>query len=168
MVGGALTVLAFGAGAFALTGGGDRTPAAAAQGVAAGGERVLGSGTAGAFEVGVTGSECGHTAVGPDDLRQVAKGEFCLVSVVVKNNGGQPALLDGGAQQAIDVVGQVYPVSDQAAVFLNDQQPSLLDEVGAGATVRGVLPFDVPAGTKLSALMVHEAMDGAATRVPFS
>jgi hypothetical protein len=130
--------------------------------------RVLGSGTAGAFAVSVTGTECGLATVGPEELRQSAKGQFCLVSVSVENNGGQPALLDGGAQQAVDAAGRAYPVSDQAAVFLNDQQPSLLDEVGPGATVRGVLPFDVPAGTNLSALMVHESMGGAAVRVPFS
>jgi hypothetical protein len=163
VVAGGLAVLALGAGAYAIGNGAESSPKAVAAAT-----RVLGSGTAGVFAVSVTGTECGLSAVGPDELRQSAKGQFCLVSVSVKNNGGEPALLDGGAQRAVDAAGRAYPVADRAAVFLNDQQPSLLDEVGPGATVRGVLPFDVPAGASLSALMVHESMSGAAVRVPFS
>lgn len=85
--------------------------------------------------------------------------EFCLVNVTVENAGRESRPLDGSAQRAVDVHGRAYPVDDRAAAFLNDQLPSLLDEIPAAATVRGVLPFEVPAGTRLSALLVHESAE---------
>ena len=42
-------------------------------------------------------------------------------------------------------------VAEQAAVFLNDRSPALLDRIGPGQTVAGVLPFDVPVDARLNA-----------------
>jgi hypothetical protein len=153
-----VAVVAVGAGAYAMARADDPAPAAGAGGTA----------SEGPFAVTVTKTECGVPAVGPEDLRQPAKGQFCLVSVSVKNTGGEAALLDGGAQQATDGEGRIYPVADQASVFLNTGAPSLLDEVPPGATVRGVLPFDVPQGVRLSALTVHESMGSRGVSVPLS
>jgi Domain of unknown function (DUF4352) len=129
---------------------------------------VARSATEGTFELAVTGSRCGVAEVGPADLAQRATGKFCLVDVKVKNTGPEAVLLDSGAQRAVDVQGRSYPVANAAAVFLNEQRPSLLDEIAAGAEVRGVLPFDVPHDVVPSAVVLHEAVGSAGAPVPLA
>lgn len=175
-------MIAIGSGAYAMRGVSDTPtatpagmPSAAASG---GGTGELESGTdlatldrtgaEGVFVVTVTGVRCGVEEVGPADLRQPAKGEFCLVEVSAENAGGEAHLLDGGAQRAVDTQGRAYPVDDRAAAFVNDRNPTLLEEIAPGATVTGVLPFDVPAGTRLATLVVHESPGSRGTRVSLS
>ncbi|MEV4343598.1 DUF4352 domain-containing protein [Actinoplanes sp. NPDC049596] len=122
----------------------------------------------GHFELTVLGSRCGVTSVGPQDLPQRPQGQFCLVDVEVQNTSSEAELLDPGAQRAIDAQGAEHPLAEQALVFLNEAQPTLLEEIAPGATVKGVLPFDVPAQTQLSELVLHSAMDSAGARVPVS
>ena len=165
VAGTALVLIALGGGAYALS---QRGPATSPSAVQAGSAVAGGTGTEGPFSLTVTGTRCGVQQVGPADLPQRPTGQFCLVDVAVKNTGREADLLDGGAQRALDNQGKSYPVDDRASVFLNDQNPSLLEEIQPGATVRGVLPFDVPAGIRLSAVMLHAAMDTPGVRVPLS
>jgi hypothetical protein len=189
---GVLAVVAVGAGAYAISasggpdgdesgkatvaasavvagngiGGGDEAPYVVDPGAQ---DAVLNrTGADGAFIVTVAGVKCGIAAVGPADLLQRANGRFCLVSVSVENAGREPRLLDGSAQRAVDAHGKNYAVDDRAAAFLNAQTPTLLDEIAAGATVRGVLPFDVPAGTRLNALLVHESGTSKGAKIALS
>lgn len=155
-VGGLVTVAVLAAGAYGMSR--DESPTAAPSAAASGAE--------GALNVTVTGTRCQVPSVGPNDLTQRAAGEFCLVDVVAKNTGAEPLLLDQGAQRALDAQGNAHPVSEAAWVFLNDGRPSLLDEIPAGGEVSGVLPFDVPRGTTLSTLELHESIASAGTSVP--
>jgi len=172
IAGGVLAVVAAGAGAIMLTGGDDKAaenrPAANADSANGAVTALTASGTDGAFAFSATSIECGVATVGPEELPQRAAGQFCLVDVSVKNTGTEAALLDPGAQRAVDGQGREHPVADQAGVFLNDQKPSLLDEIAPGTEVRGVLAFDVPAGERLTTLRLHESMDSAGVRVPLS
>ncbi|SNY58253.1 DUF4352 domain-containing protein [Paractinoplanes atraurantiacus] len=156
LVGAAVAVIALGTAAFAAT---RDEPAPAPEPPRA---------FEGHFQLTVTGSRCGVPSVGPQELPQRAAGQFCLVDVAVHNSGAEAELLDPGAQRAIDSQGAEHPVADQALVFLNEPQPTLLEEIAPGATVKGVLPFDVPAGVQLSELVLHTAMDSTGARVPVS
>jgi uncharacterized protein DUF4352 len=122
-------------------------------------------GADGAFIVSVVGLQCRLRTIGSPGLRQLAKGEFCLVNVAVENAGRESRLLAGSEQRAVDSHRRSYPVDDRAAAFLNERVPSLLDEIPAATTVRGVLPFEVPAGTRLSALVVHESAASPGARI---
>ncbi|MBU2663453.1 DUF4352 domain-containing protein [Actinoplanes bogorensis] len=123
----------------------------------------------GTLSVAVTKTECGVAEVGPPDLPMPASaGQFCLVSVAVQNTGKEPRLLDPGAQRAVDQHGRSHRVAEQAAVFTNDQDPSLLDEIPPGAIRLGVIPFDVPTGVHLTSLMLHKSPWSAGVRVPLS
>ncbi|MFI6076544.1 DUF4352 domain-containing protein [Actinoplanes sp. NPDC051343] len=119
-----------------------------------------------AFDVGTV--QCGVGTVGPAELPQRANGQFCLVHVTVRNAGTQPALLDPGAQEAIDAQGRRYPVSDRAAVFLNDGDPTLLEEIPPGASVPGALPFELPSGVSPVAVELREKVGSAGVRVSLS
>jgi hypothetical protein len=178
-VAGALAVIALGSGAYAMSVGGDEpaasaVPAATPSGSLAGPDRLedaaalLRTGAEGVFVLSVTGVHCGVKAVGPAGLRQRPHGTFCLVDVTVENAGQEAQRLDGGAQRAVDTRGRAYPVAGRAAVFLNDRTPTLLEKIAPGSTVRGVLPFDVPRGTRLSALMLHNLAGSRGARVPMS
>ncbi|MBL7261523.1 DUF4352 domain-containing protein [Paractinoplanes lichenicola] len=124
--------------------------------------------TEGTLSIAVTKTECGVAEVGPPDLPLPAEGEFCLVSMAVQNTGKEARLLDPGAQRALDGQGRSYRVAEQAAVFVNDQDPSLLDEIPAGAIRQGVVPFDVPKGARLTELLLHKSPYSTGVRVPLS
>jgi hypothetical protein len=115
------------------------------------------TGADGAFIVTVTGVRCGVKAVGAAR----ARGRFCLVGIAVENAGQEARRLDGAAQRAVDGHGRAYAVAGRAAGVLAEQVP-------AGATVRGVLPFDVPVGDRLVALLVHESAGSRGARVGLS
>lgn len=159
---GVLAVIAFAAGAYAMSRR-DADPVAPPVAV------LAQSGSDGALAFTVTGSTCGVRTVGPAVLTQrPTAGQFCLVDVTVRNLGTEPELLDPGAQHAIDGQGRQYPISDRAAVFLNDRNPSLLEEIPAGATVPGVLAFDVPADVLLGSVVLHESVTSTGVRLPLS
>ncbi|MDI6099214.1 DUF4352 domain-containing protein [Actinoplanes sp. NEAU-A12] len=120
---------------------------------------------AGDFAFDVTGLRCGVSAVGPSDLEQRAAGQFCLLDLRVTNNGGEPELLDSGAQRIHDTNGVAYAVADSAAVFLNDGDPTLLDEIEPGETVTGVLPFDLPLDARPGEATLRDGMSAPGVRV---
>ncbi|WP_127499017.1 DUF4352 domain-containing protein [Actinoplanes solisilvae] len=122
----------------------------------------------GTIAITVTKTECGLSEVGPTDLPLAAEGEFCLVTMGIRNTGKAPRLLDPGAQRGIDGQGRSHRVAEQAAVLVNDQDPSLLDEIPPGATRQGVIPFDVPKGARLTAFVLHKSPDSTGVRVPLS
>lgn len=122
----------------------------------------------GTLSVSVSKTECGLATVGPADLPLAAEGEFCLVTMAVRNTGKEPRLLDPGAQRAVDEHGRSHRVAEQAAVFVNDQDPSLLDEIPPGATRHGVVPFEVPKGVRLAAFQLHKSPHSTGVRVPLS
>ncbi|WP_250031744.1 DUF4352 domain-containing protein [Paractinoplanes maris] len=122
----------------------------------------------GTLAISISKTECGVTEVGPADLPLPAEGEFCLVTMTVQNTGKEPRLLDPGAQRAVDEHGRSHRVAEQAAVLMNDQDPSLLDEIPPGATRHGVVPFDVPKGIRLAAFQLHKSPHSAGVRVSLS
>ncbi|MEV0899623.1 DUF4352 domain-containing protein [Actinoplanes sp. NPDC049802] len=120
----------------------------------------------GQFTVSATALRCGVPSVGPAGLEQRAAGQFCLLDVTVTNNGREPELFDSGAQRIHDTNGEAYAVAEQAAVFLNDRSPTLLDRIGPGETVAGVLPFDVPVDAQLSGGVLSGEESTPGVRVP--
>jgi hypothetical protein len=172
IAGGVLALVALGSAGCGSSDSDDKAaPApAAASASAASAVPVAGAQTAaeGTFAFTVTGSKCGVKSVGPADLEQKATGQFCLVDVSVKNVGTKATLLDGGAQKGVDAQGKEYPVADLATVFLNDKSPTLLEEIKPGAEVKGVLPFQVPATAKITAVVLHGSMSTPGVRVALS
>jgi len=184
-----VSLAALGVGAYAVgSSSGDAGAQAATWAVSAGptvGNRDVESGAAeamldrtgadGAFIVTVTGLRCGAAALQPAaaavryrGLRQRYHEQLCLVGVSVENAGREARVLDGGAQRAVDGHGRAYAVVDRAAVFLNERAPSLLDAIPGGATVHGVLPFEIPAEAHLVALLAHESAGTRGTRIALS
>ncbi|GGN39266.1 hypothetical protein FHR83_006753 [Actinoplanes campanulatus] len=122
----------------------------------------------GKFEFTVTGMKCGAKKVGGQFNEVRAQGEFCQVSVTVKNVGTSAEIFDSNSQKAYDEAGTEYSVDSAAELAVNDDNQTWLENINPGNKIKGVLVFDVPAGTKPATIVVHESMFTAGVRVPLA
>jgi hypothetical protein len=112
----------------------------------------------GQFEFRVQRIECGKTTVGDRYLSKAAQGQFCLVTVDVKNIGKEPRTLDGGNQKATGPGGVKYQNDAAAEFYANKDAKTLLDNINPGNSVTGVLVFDIGKDAKISTLELHDSL----------
>lgn len=124
--------------------------------------------TDGKFTFTVTGMKCGATQVGSDMLGEKAQGQFCLVTVKVKNTGTSAEMFNDSSQKAYDATGAEYSVDSAAGLYVNKEHQTFLQDINPGNTVAGQLVFDVPQGTKLTSVVLHESQFTAGIKVPVS
>jgi hypothetical protein len=159
----ALTVIACGAGsgkpAGSVNAGSDNTNTAAAQV----GQAVRD----GKFEFTVQKIKCGVTEVGDSVLGEKAQGQFCLVTVKVKNIGNEAQTFDNSNQFAYGSTGAKYDSNTSAGMDVNQNDDTFLNDINPGNSVTGVLVFDIPKTAKLAKLELHDSMfsDGVVVTV---
>ncbi|MBM2621061.1 DUF4352 domain-containing protein [Actinoplanes sp. LDG1-06] len=119
----------------------------------------------GDFQFTVTGVKCGVAKVGNQYFGEKAQGQFCLVSVQVKNIGKEAQTLIDSVQKAFDAQGTEYSVDSGAAIYANGDQQVFFEDVNPGNTVRGKLVFDVPKGTKLTTVELHDSLFSGGVKV---
>ncbi|MEU8242249.1 DUF4352 domain-containing protein [Actinoplanes missouriensis] len=112
----------------------------------------------GKFEFTVSKVKCGVDSVGSDLLGQKAQGEFCLIDIKVKNIGKEAQTFADSAQKAFDAKEVEYSSDSSAAIYANGESQLLLSEINPGNSAKGKLIFDVPAGTKLTSLELHDSI----------
>jgi hypothetical protein len=118
----------------------------------------------GKFEFTVTKVKCGVAKVGSSLLNEKAQGQFCLIDVRVKNIGKEAQYFSDSEQKAFDAAKVEYSVDSAAALYANDEQQVLFEEINPGNTVKGKLVFDIPKGTELTSLELHDsAFSGGVT-----
>jgi Domain of unknown function (DUF4352) len=111
----------------------------------------------GKFEFVVSGVKCGATKVGPSGFGEKAQGQFCFVSVSVRNIGKEAQLFDGSSQKAHDAKGTEFSNDSGAEMYANEGSPTFLQEINPGNQVKGRLVFDVPKKTKLAKIELHDS-----------
>jgi hypothetical protein len=111
----------------------------------------------GKFEFTVTKVDCSKTKIGSGPLTQTAQGKFCLVNVTVKNIGDQAQLFDAGSQKTLDSKGTQYDADSGAALYVNKNSETFLNNINPGNQVKGVLPFDVPKTVTITAVELHDS-----------
>jgi uncharacterized protein DUF4352 len=121
--------------------------------------------TDGKFQFTVTGLECGLDRVG-GEFGEKAHGEFCVVSLSVKNVADTAEAIIDTSQQAIDGKGNTYSVNSTAGISAGGDSALLFENINPGNTARGKLVFDVPEGTELTAVILHESMYTRGVKVP--
>ncbi len=114
--------------------------------------------TDGKFEFTVTGMDCSKKTLGADPVSTQATGVFCLVNVSVANIGDEAQTLDSTSQYGYDAAGKKYSTDTEAAFYLENGGDTLFEQLNPGTSVDGVLVFDVPAGTQLTKLELHDSM----------
>jgi Domain of unknown function (DUF4352) len=120
----------------------------------------------GKFEFVVTEVEPPVKTIGSNEfLQEDAQGEFVVVRVDVKNIGDKPQLLSPDNQKAF--AGKTeFGVDPNAWTAFADEGKYLLDEINPGNQVQGVpLAYDVPVGTKLTHLELHDSPFSGGVRV---
>lgn len=112
----------------------------------------------GKFEFTVTKVACGKTRIGAEPFDATAQGVFCLINVTVKNIGKEARSFSGVNQKAFSRNGAEYANSTEAEMYANKDANTFLNEVNPGNSVKGVLVFDVPKGTRLTKIELHDSM----------
>ncbi|WP_406103709.1 DUF4352 domain-containing protein [Micromonospora globbae] len=122
----------------------------------------------GKFEFTVKSSKCGVAKVGSDLLGDKAQGQFCLITVNVKNIGKEPQTLIDSSQKAYAADGTEYSTDSEAAIYANKDQQTLFNEINPGNQVTGVLVFDIPKKAKLAKLELHDSLFSGGVTVALS
>lgn len=112
----------------------------------------------GKFEFTVQKVKCGVSKVGSDLLGAKAQGQFCLVTLKVKNIGKEPQLFSDSNQKGFGAGDTEYSPDSGAALYVNDGANTLLNEINPGNQVTGVIVFDIPKNAKLAKLELHDSM----------
>ncbi|MCW2642163.1 MAG: hypothetical protein JWP76_4469 [Dactylosporangium sp.] len=111
----------------------------------------------GQFEFIVQKVDCGKATVGDEFLNKTAQGQFCLITVDVKNIGKDPRLFDGGNQKATGAGGVKYRNDGVAEFYANKDSKTFLDNINPGNSVTGVLVFDIAKDARISTLELHDS-----------
>ena len=99
------------------------------------------------FEFTVTKFSCGETTVGTNQyLQKTAQGQYCRMSLTIKNVGDKAQSLFSGDQKLVDNQNKQYSADDQATFYAAPQGSSSTwyNDINPGNTVTGDIIFDVP------------------------
>jgi hypothetical protein len=118
----------------------------------------------GRLEFTVTSVSCGHESVGTLITRD-AQGQFCIVDLSVRNIGTSDQLLLDSAQVAIGTDGAEYDADSQAGVIASNNISTWINLVKPGSTVTGKIVYDLPDGTSISKLELHDSAFSGGTTV---
>jgi hypothetical protein len=118
----------------------------------------------GKFTFVVEGYECGIKEVGNEFLSQKAQGEYCVIQVKVTNTGDEAQYMFADNQYLYDQKGRQFSADTTANIYSGDSGDVWMTEINPGNSVKGYIFFDVPKGTKLSYLELHDsAFSGGVT-----
>jgi hypothetical protein len=112
----------------------------------------------GKFEFTVTKVAPPVAQIGDSVLTKKAQGQFVLVNVTVENIGDKSQMFDGSNQTLFDAKGRKFDADSSAAMYLGEQSNSFLNDINPGNKVSGVIVFDIPKGTVLDRLELHDSM----------
>jgi hypothetical protein len=119
----------------------------------------------GNFEFTVQRVRCGLRTIGSNPyLTKKAQGQFCVVTLRVKNVKTEPRMLSDFAQQAF-VGTSSFDADSEAGMYLADDGNSVwLTTINPGNAVTGKVVFDIPPGARLTGLELHDSgfSDGVA------
>ena len=102
--------------------------------------------------------KCGIAQVGTNVyLTQKAQGQYCRASIKVENIGDEAQTMFASNQYLFDTKGRKFS-ADATANMYDDSAKLMFEEINPGNSLRGYVFFDVPKGTKISKLELHDSM----------
>lgn len=119
----------------------------------------------GRFEFVVSRVDCSKSQVGLEYLHRTAKGRYCVVSLSITNIADEPQFFLGRAQKAFDAKGTAFTDDAVAGFFANRDAHAFLQKIDPGQRITGRLVFDVPKGTTLAAMELHDSFFSGGVRV---
>jgi Domain of unknown function (DUF4352) len=121
----------------------------------------------GVLEFTVKSMNCGVTQIGDEYLNKEPQGQYCIVTIKVKNASKKPTTWDGDNQTLIDTKDSEYSPDNSAWAYL-DANNTLLEEINPGNSVTGRVAWDVPKKTKPDRLLLKEGIFGFSEGVTVS
>lgn len=95
-----------------------------------------------------------------------ATGQFCVVTMTVRNVDDEAHTLWMGAQEARDARGRTFSADGNAWWYHAPARE--WGDVNPGLSLTGDLVFDVPRGTRLTELVVRDSLFSTGTVLPLS
>ena len=112
----------------------------------------------GKFAFTVTAVKCGIAQVGTNVyLTKKAQGQFCQVSLKVENVGNEAQMMFASNQYLFDTNGRKFSADPEANIY-DDTAKLMFENINPGNSIQGHVYFDVPKGTKVSKLELHDSM----------
>lgn len=111
----------------------------------------------GKFEFTVAKVKCGVHAVGDSLLSDKAQGQFCLVTLKVRNIGSEAQTFDDSSQYAFGTTGAKYSADSTAGIDANNGTASFLDDINPGNVVTGIVVYDIPKTAHIAKLELHDS-----------
>ena len=112
----------------------------------------------GNFQFTVTKVQCSLAKIGENQyLEKKAQGQFCVVTLKVKNVKKEPQGFTDSAQKAY-VGDAVYEADSEAGLYANKDNGVLFTNINPGNIVTGKIVFDIPKGAKLTKLVLHDSI----------
>lgn len=127
---------------------------------ATGGSQIGQSVRDGDFEFVVTKAESAGSVLGNQQyLKETAQGEWFVVTMKVTNIGNEAQMLDAGDQKAFNASNQEFSASMQGSLAANNHKTTtFLNNINPGNSVSGKIAFDVPKGTDITRLELHDSI----------
>jgi hypothetical protein len=118
----------------------------------------------GKFEFVVHSMECGQSRVGNQFIHADAKGQYCVVTVTVRNIGTESQRFADGFQQAIGPDGTRYSADTGAGVIANGSGDAVWNVVNPGIELTVRIVYDIPTTATIAQLRLHDSgLSGGAT-----
>lgn len=112
----------------------------------------------GKFEFVVKSVDCGKTSVGTNQyLTKEAQGQYCLMSLSVKNIGDQQQMFTESSQKLLNAEGQEYSSDVTASLYNSNNTDTWLNQINPGNSVEGVIVFDIPKGQVPVTVELHDS-----------
>ncbi len=111
------------------------------------------------YDFTVNSVKCGVSTVGGEYFKETAQGQFCLVSLKVKNTGTKAQLFTSNEQKLLDAKGNEYSYSSEATVALMSQKGESdlwLKEINPGNSVTSQIVFDIPSDVEPTILHLSD------------
>lgn len=121
----------------------------------------------GKFEFTVASIKCGEPSVSDSTgyLTKTAQGQYCLLSLSVKNIGNEAQTLDNSSQYVFNSANQKYSSDDQATIYINPSNGTFLNQINPGNTVNGTVVFDIPKGVNPVIAELHDSAFSGGVKV---
>ncbi len=120
----------------------------------------------GKFEFVVKSVECGKTTIGTNQyLTKNAQGQFCLMTINVKNIGDKAQGFFGTNQKLLNAQNQQYSADDAAGVYVDQNYSTLFSNINPGNSVEGVIVFDIPKDQTPVSAELHDSAYSSGVKV---
>lgn len=113
----------------------------------------------GKFEFVVKNIECGKSSVSDSSgyLSKSAQGQYCFLTISVKNIGDQQQMFIDSNQKLLNAEGQQFSPDSTATLYKSNNSNVWLSQINPGNTVEGMLVFDLPKDQTPAVAQLHDS-----------